>query len=91
MSITGEPDQLQSRPNYRNRRSTFFGVIYNCEDQVTVRWLLMAFVPEDIKQKIITAYNHEIDGYNQRVRAEIAEMEKDRQKHKAGRNNLNDT
>jgi hypothetical protein len=55
-------------------RPTFKAVIYNWDDQVTVRKLLMECVPEDAQAKIVARFNQHVRERN-RIARELNEEE----------------
>ena len=47
-------------------RFTFHDVLWNWDDQVTVRQLLEELVPEDVKSMIVVRFNQHVEQYNSR-------------------------
>jgi hypothetical protein len=64
--MPGDASTLSFRP--MKHRDNFHAVLVNSDDQVIVRDLLDELVPDEVKARIVAAFNRHVDEYN--VRAE---------------------
>ena len=61
-------------PRYRNRQTTFHGVLHNIDDQVIVRELVEQVLTDKQKEAILRAFNADVDRYNGIVNRQIIEQ-----------------
>lgn len=54
------------------RAITFHDVVYNWDDQVAVRELVMKYTPPDVQERIIREYNARVDYRNAIIATEDA-------------------